>query len=144
MAAKTHLKWIENLAFEAEVNGFKFILDVDEKAGGNNLGPRPKPLLLAALSGCSAMDAVSILKKMRVENYKLDVDMEADVANEHPKTYQAIRMIFIFTGDNLPQDKIINAIELSITKYCAVYAVLKTSAQITTKIIINNQEVWNA
>lgn len=143
MTSKTRIKWLKNLAFEAEVNGFKFTLDVEKESGGDNLGPRPKPLILAAMSTCSAMDVVSILKKMRIEDYKLDVEVEADLAQEHPKAYQFIRMNFILTGENLPADKVINAVELSITKYCAVYAMLKEAAQIKTRITINNQDVWN-
>jgi putative redox protein len=143
MKAKTTINWVDNLAFEAQVDGFKLILDASVENGGNNLGPRPKPLLLAAMSTCSAMDVVSILKKMRKENYTLKVDAEADVAKEHPKTYTDITMTFVFTGDDLPQDKVINAVELSITKYCAVYATLKSSAKIHTRIIINEQEIWH-
>lgn len=144
MAVKTHLKWLQNMAFEAEVDGFKFNLDLAADSGGSNLGPRPKPLLLAALSGCSGMDTVAILKKMRIEDYILDIEMEADVEDEHPKIYNSIRMTFNFEGDDLPAEKVINAVEKSITKYCAVHAMLRTAAQIKTKIFINNQEVWNA
>jgi putative redox protein len=144
MTTRTNLTWKENLAFEAEVNGFKFMLDTGSDTGGTNLGPRPKPLLLAAMSGCSGMDTVSILKKMRITDYKLQINMEAEQSDEHPKIYQAIRMTFEFTGIDLPQEKVINAVELSINKYCAVYAMLKFAAKITTKIKINNKEVWNA
>lgn len=144
MAAKTKLNWIKNYAFETEIDGFTFNLDIAEESGGNNLGPRPKPLLLSALSGCSGMDTVGILRKMRVEDYKLEINVEADIAEEHPKVYTAIRMTYNFTGESLPADKVINAVELSITKYCAVYAMLKAAAPIKTIININEQEVWNA
>lgn len=108
------------------------------------MGPSPKPLLLSSLSGCSGMDAVGILKKMRVEDYKLEIDVEADVAEEHPKVYTAIKMTFNFTGNNLPADKVISAVEKSITKYCAVHAMLSKAAPIKTIIKINEQDVWNA
>ena len=60
-------RWIDNMAFETEINGHKLIIDADHEVGGENLGPRPKPFMLAALGGCTAMDVISILKKMRVE-----------------------------------------------------------------------------
>jgi len=142
MAHHITTNWIKNLAFETEVDGFKSNLDVSPEAGGDNLGPRPKTLLLAALSGCSGMDVVSILKKMRVDGYKYIIEMDADVTDEHPKTYHTIRMKMYFEGDNLPQDKIISATEMSINKYCGVYAMLAKSAKIETYIFINQMEVW--
>lgn len=140
---KTSLKWLQNLAFEAEADGISFKLDSSVDKGGENLGPRPKPLLLVALSGCTGMDVVSILKKMRIENYTLNIEMEADTTDEHPKTYHTIRMKFYFEGQNLPLDKIINAVQLSSEKYCGVNAMLKKAAVIKSIIVINNQEVWN-
>lgn len=140
---RTSLEWIDNLTFEAEVNGFHFKLDSSIDKGGNGLGPRPKPLLLAALSGCSGMDVVSILKKMKVSGFKMKMDMEADSTQEHPKTYHTIRMKFIFVGDNIPPDKVITAVELSGTKYCGVSAMLKNATLIKTTIVINEKEIWH-
>ncbi|MEI7980226.1 MAG: OsmC family protein, partial [Bacteroidota bacterium] len=62
-----NVEWNSGMAFKAEVNGFSIMLDADEKVGGTNQGPRPKPLLLASLGGCTGMDVISILTKMRVE-----------------------------------------------------------------------------
>jgi putative redox protein len=140
---KTSLEWIDNLTFEAEVNGFSFKMDSGSDKGGNNLGPRPKPLLLAALSGCSGMDVVSILAKMRVKEFKLKIEMEADSTQEHPKTYHTIRMKYLFTGEDIPADKVITAVELSGNKYCGVSAMLKKAAIIKSKIVINGEEIWH-
>ena len=60
-------KWIDAMAFETEINGHKIIMDATEKFGGKDRGPRPKPLLIAALTGCTGMDVASILKKIKVE-----------------------------------------------------------------------------
>jgi putative redox protein len=143
MPTKTSLEWIGGIAFDAEVDGHKLKLDLGTEKGGKNLGPRPKPLLLAALSGCSAMDVVSILEKMKIRDYKLKVDMEAEQTTEHPITYSTIRMDFHLAGDNLPPDKVIKAVEMSITKYCGVYAMLSKASEIKTRIYIDNLEVWN-
>ena len=56
-------KWLDNMAFEAEANGHKIMLDAKPEVGGENRGPRPKPFMLAALGGCTVMDGISILKK---------------------------------------------------------------------------------
>jgi len=144
MANSSTLQWKGNLSFDAEVDGFHFNIDTSVDKGGDNTGPRPKALLLAALSGCSGLDIVSILKKMRIDNYSLTIEADADSTDEHPKTYHTIRIRFLFTGNDLPKDKIINAVELSITKYCGVYAMLKQASTIKSTIIINQEEVWNA
>ena len=61
------VQWATNMSFKANVYGHELMLDLDETAGGTNLGPKPKPLLLVSLGGCTAMDVISILRKMRIE-----------------------------------------------------------------------------
>jgi len=60
-------KWLDKMAFETDINGHKIIIDAEPGVGGENRGPRPKLFMLSALGGCTAMDVVSILKKMRVD-----------------------------------------------------------------------------
>jgi len=98
MGTKTTLTWSGGMAFEAEADGHRLVLDADTAWGGKDLGPRPKPLLLLALSGCSAMDVVSLLKKMRVDDFKFRVDVDADSTTEQPVTYHTIRADFRFWG----------------------------------------------
>ena len=143
MTNSTTLVWKGGMSFEAEVNGFKLTLDADVKFGGQNLGPRPKPLLLVALSGCSAMDVVSILDKMKVSDYALDMDMEAVMTDTEPKVYQTIRMKYLLTGADLPLDKVEKAVTYSRDKYCGVYAMLSQTAKISISIYINGEEVWH-
>lgn len=141
MSTKTTMKWTGDMAFDAEVSGHHVIMDADSQWGGKDLGPRPKPLLLAALSGCSGMDVVSVLEKMRIANYTFQVDVEADSTTDQPVYYHTIRMYFRFKGENLPPDKIVKAVDLSIQRYCGVHAMLKRAANITVKIFINDEEV---
>ena len=61
------LKWKQNMAFETEMDGHKLVIDADPGSGGDDLGPRPKKLMLTALAGCTGMDVIMILKKMKVE-----------------------------------------------------------------------------
>lgn len=136
---KLNGKLKDNMAFEMNINGHNIILDASEEVGGNNLGPRPKPLLLAGLIGCTGMDVVSILNKMRVEIEDLNIEVEADNTEEHPKVYKDIHLIFKFKGNNLPLDKITRAVELSQEKYCGVSAMLKASTPITYEIILEEQ-----
>lgn len=127
-------KWLENMSFESDINGHKIIMDAKEEVGGQNRGPRPKPFMLAALGGCTSMDIVSILKKMRVELKSLNVIVEGELSEEHPKRFQKMHVIYEVEGDDLPMDKIEKAVSLSEDKYCGVSAVYKQVMEITSEI----------
>jgi putative redox protein len=130
------IKWLENMAFSAEVNGHEMILDATEKVGGENRGPRPKPLMLAALAGCTGMDVVSILKKMRVDLDDFNVYVEGDLTEEHPKQYAQMHVIYEFKGKNLPEEKLQKAVNLSEERYCGVSAMYRKAFGITSEIKI--------
>jgi putative redox protein len=124
------------MAFTVDVNGHKLIIDADEKVGGTNLGPRPKPLLLAALGGCTAMDLVSMMKKMRIKPDYFNIVTEGELSEEHPKHFKKIHLVYEFKGSNLPVDQLSKAINLSQEKYCGVSETLRKSVEITSEIRI--------
>jgi putative redox protein len=130
------LNWLENMAFEADVNGHKIVLDASDKVGGENRGARPKPLMMVALAGCSGMDVVSILKKMRVEVEAFNVFVEGDLTEEHPKQYLKMHVVYEFKGRDLPMDKLEKAVDLSQEKYCGVSAMYRKAFGITSEIRI--------
>ncbi len=130
------INWLENMAFKAEVSGHEIILDASEKVGGENRGPRPKPLMMTALAGCTGMDVVSILKKMRVEFEDFSVTVEGDLTEEHPKQFTKMHVIYAFKGKNLPLDKIQKAVGLSEERYCGVSASYRKAFEITSEIRI--------
>jgi putative redox protein len=129
--------WLDNMAFETEVNGHKLIIDADALVGGENRGPRPKTFMLAALGGCTAMDVISILKKMHVEVESFNVRVEGDLTEEFPKHFYKMHVIYEFKGKSLPIDKLKKAIALSEEKYCGVSAVYRKAMELTSEIKIN-------
>ncbi len=136
MKNKIDLTWTEDMAFEATVNDHKIIIDADETVGGKDRGPRPKPLTLLSLGGCTGMDVVSILKKMRVEFDSFNVEVEGELTEEHPKYYHTISINYIFKGKDLPMEKLEKAVSLSQDRYCGVTAMLDKVAKIEHKIIV--------
>jgi len=130
------LAWKENMAFETDMDGHKLVIDAAEESGGSDTGPRPKKLMLAALAGCTGMDVIMILKKMKVEPEAFNVIVEGDVAEDHPKKYTKMKVIYQFKGQNLPMDKLEKAVNLSEEKYCGVSAVYKAALDLTTEIRI--------
>lgn len=136
MSTKVDILWKGNMAFSANVNGFTVPMDAAPVVGGKDLGPRPKPLTLAALGGCTGMDVVSILEKMRVPLESFEMKIEAEQTEEHPKIYNKIHIIYIFKGVDLPLDKLEKAVNLSQEKYCGVSAMLRKAAGITYEIVV--------
>jgi len=131
-----NLSWKDGLAFETNVDGHRMVIDADEEVGGTNLGPRPKKLMLVALAGCTGIDVVSILKKMKVELEAFNVVVEGDLTEEHPKKYNQMKIIYEFKGKDLPMEKLERAIQLSEEKYCGVSAVYRDAMEIKTEIRI--------
>jgi putative redox protein len=126
--------WLENMVFQAEINGHQVLMDADTSFGGQDKGPRPKPFMLAALAGCAAMDVISILKKMRVVPKNFNVRVEGELTEEHPVHYKKIHVTYEFVGDGLPVDKLKRAVELSENNYCGVAHVYKQVMEVTSEI----------
>jgi len=129
-------EWKGDMAFEADVNGHKVMMDAPVEGGGHNLGSGPKKLQLVALSGCTGMDVVSILQKMRVNIEKVNIEVQGDVADEHPKHYTKMHVIYEFTGKGLPMDKLEKAVRMSEETYCGVEALYRKAIEVTSEIRI--------
>lgn len=124
------------MGWEMDINGHHFITDAAVEAGGNDLGPRPKAMLLAGLIGCTGVDVKMILDKMKVEPEDIHIEVEAEASEDHPKIYTDIHLTYIFKGKDLPLDRLERAVNLSLEKYCGVTAMLEKAANITHAIIV--------
>ena len=124
---------IEGMVFEVDfAGGHEMTLDADEEAGGRNQGPRPMALLLAGLGGCTGMDVISLLRKMRQPVAAYRVEVTGERAPDHPKVYTHITVRHIVAGE-VNEERLAHAIELSTTRYCSAIAMLGQAAQITTE-----------
>lgn len=138
MAETVNIKWIEGMSFEAEVNDFKITLDATPAVGGQNKGPRPKPLTLVSLGGCTGMDVISILNKMRVAPDYFNVKISGEMTDEHPKYYHKIFIKYIFRGKDLPIAKLEKAVSLSQDRYCGVSEMLRAKSEIIHEIVVED------
>ena len=137
MKQEINLSWRKGMAFQADLYGHKINIDTDRQNGGQDLGPRPKALMLVALAGCTGMDIVSILAKMKVEILDLNIRVEGEVTEEHPKQFTSMHIIYEFWGSDLPFEKLEKAVSLSDEKYCGVAATLKKGLPVTHEIIVH-------
>ena len=118
-------------------SGHAVLLDAAPEVGGTDTALRPMELILVSLGGCTGMDVVSILRKMRVEWERFEIQVVAERAPEHPKVFTKIHLIYRIWGDDIPEDKLKKAIDLSQERYCPVTAMLNKIAEITYRYEIN-------
>ena len=127
--------WKENMQFETDnPSGHKVLIDTSEDNGGNNSGLAPKAMMLSSLAGCSGLDVVSLLKKMRIIVDDFKMDATGELTEEHPKYYHTVTINYHFTGTNLDEDKITKAVNLSVEKYCGVLEMFRKFANIKIAI----------
>jgi putative redox protein len=138
MKESVNVKWIDGMSFEAEAMNFKINMDADPEVGGRNKGPKPKLLLLAALAGCTGMDVVSLLNKMRIKFSELNIRVDGNTVDEHPKRFTNITITYELIGKNVDRNKVEKAIVMSQEKYCSVSATLKESVKIDYLINIRS------
>jgi putative redox protein len=134
MKREIRMDWKEGFEFEADVDGHKITIDLPEENGGKNRGPRPKPFMLLALAGCTGIDVVGMLKKMKVDLLGLSITVEGDIQDELPKAFESMKVIYNFRGKDLPMDKLKKVVELSKDKYCGVSATLHPLVPISYEI----------
>ena len=126
--------WKGNMMFDADVGGHHVIMDAQAEVGGEDKGARPKELMLASLAGCTGMDVVSILRKMKVGFTGLNILVTGEVTEEHPKHYEKMHVRYEFTGNDLPLDQLKKAVTLSQDRYCGVSYVYKKALEVTWEI----------
>lgn len=136
---KSALVWQDGMAFDAELDGFHFALDADEQFGGRGLGPKPKGLLLTSLAGCTGMDVIAILGKMKVLPTAFRVSADGALTDEHPRRFDRITLRYEFEGEDLPAKKLRRAVQLSEERYCGVRASLWPGIEVTSEILLQGE-----
>jgi putative redox protein len=126
----------QHMAFTADINGHKVLMDTSTEDGGDNSGPSPKRLMLASLAGCTGMDIVSILNKMKVTYSDFSMDVDAQVTEEHPKMYNRVKITYKIRMAEEDRPKMEKAVALSQEKYCGVSAMFRAFAKLETEIFI--------
>jgi putative redox protein len=136
MKDSVSIEFRNNMSFDVSVNGHKILIDTVPELGGNDQGPRPKSLLMVSLAGCTGMDIVSLLRKMKIEVDDLRIVVEGNITEQHPKHFDHMHIRYIIKGNTIPVDKINYAIKLSLEKYCGVSYNLEKSMEITWELVI--------
>lgn len=122
---KARIKWVEGATFLGEAgSGHAVVMDGPPDMGGRNLGVRPMEMLLLGMGGCTNFDVVHILKKQRQDVTDCVAELEAERAETEPKVFTRIHVHFVVRGNNLNENKVAKAVELSAEKYCSASIML--------------------
>lgn len=138
---KARIDWIKKFQIKGQTEtGFTLMMD-SKAATEPMIGPLPKELILQSLAGCTMMDVALILEKSRKHVDKFWIDVEGDICQQHPKVFTKIHLKYNFEGEDLDDNTVNRAIELSNKNYCAVSEMLKNSVEITHSYEIINKNV---
>lgn len=142
---KIQLKQLKGISFAAKGDSNHWIMmDGSEQFEGSEAASRPMEFILFGFAGCAGADIVSILRKMREQVEQFDVDIEAERAEEHPKVFTKIHLNFLFVGKDIKTKNVERAIEMTRTKYCPVWAMLKEAVEIRYSYNITEAERLSA
>jgi putative redox protein len=143
MTHQVETQWMGKMQFNALVNGHTIIMDGPERVGGEDVGPIPKPLVLTALSGCTGMDIVSILRKTGKEVRNFNLRVAGEISKYLPIEYVSIHLVYEFEGDWQVKDAALKAVRDSQEKYCGVSNMLKKIMPVTWDVVYNGEKIFS-
>ena len=137
MSTVAKISWVEGALFVAEAgSGHTITMDGSPDVGGRNLASRPMEVVLMGMGGCTAIDVVSMLKKQRQDIEGIEVSLVAERAEEHPKVFNQVKLVYTVRGRNLNKALVERAVALSDEKYCSATAMVRKSAEIAHEIVL--------
>lgn len=143
MTHEIESQWMGKMQFNALVNGHTIIMDAPERVGGEDNGPIPKPFMLTALSGCTGMDVVALLRKGGKEISGLDIKVSGEISKQAPIVYVNIHVIYDFTGPAESKETALRAVTDSQERLCGVSNMLKRIMPVSWEVTYNKETIFN-
>ena len=132
-------QWMGKMQFNSLVNGHSIVMDAPERVGGDDHGPIPKPFILTALSGCTGMDIVAILRKSGKEMQEFNIKVAGELSKVQPIEYISIHVQYDFKGFPEYKADALAAVQISQEKYCGVSHMLRKAIPVTWEITYNGE-----
>ncbi|MGE0422655.1 MAG: OsmC family protein [Reyranellaceae bacterium] len=137
MATTARITWVQDALFVGESgSGHTVTMDGSPDIGGRDLAARPMEMVLIGMGGCTAIDVASMLRKQRQDVRDIVVELEAERADDHPKVFTAVKVIYRVRGRKLNKALVERAVTLSDEKYCSATAMIRKSADVTHEIVL--------
>jgi putative redox protein len=131
------------MQFNALINGHTVIMDAPERVGGEDNGPIPKPFVLSALSGCTGMDIVAILRREGRQLQEFNLKVSGEISKQPPLEYTSTHIVYEMKGNAEDKEAALDAVMLSQEKICGVSHMLKRIIPVTWEVIYNGKEIFN-
>ncbi len=136
---RVEARWASDMRFEGtNEDGLRVVMDAHPDHGGTGGGPTPMESLLLALAGCTGMDMIPMLRKMRAPVERFVIEVTGERAHEHPKVLTAIHLRYLAAGRGLRAEQVEKAAALSQEKYCSVSAMLRKAALVTYDVVVTD------
>ncbi len=143
MTHEIETQWMGKMQFNALVNGHTVIMDAPERVGGEDNGPIPKPFVLSALSGCTGMDIIALLRKQDKPVDDFSMKVSGEISKQAPIEYTAIHIRYDFRGKESSRDAALGAVTTSQEKLCGVSHMLKKILPLTWEVNYNEEQIFN-
>ncbi len=143
MTHEIEAQWMGKMQFNALVNGHTIVMDAPERVGGEDHGPIPKPFILSALSGCTGMDVIAILRKADKQVTNFNIKVSGEISKTPPIEYIAVHLVYEFEGSEENKEAALRAVTDSQEKYCGVSHMLKKILPVTWEVTYNSSTIFN-
>lgn len=143
MKHEVETQWMGKMQFNAAVNGHTIIMDAPERVGGEDHGPIPKPFVLTALSGCTGMDVIALLRKQGIHLQDLSLSVSGEISKHPPIEYISANIVYQIKGNPADEQAALDAVMFSQDKICGVSHMLKKIMPVTWQVIYNGKEIFN-
>ena len=143
MKHEIEAQWMGKMQFNALVNGHTVIMDAPERVGGEDNGAIPKPYVLTALSGCTGMDVIVLLRKQGKELIDMNLKVSGEISKQQPIEYVSAHIVYELKGKAEDEQAAFDAVMTSQEKICGVSHMLKKIMPVTWQIVYNDREIFN-
>lgn len=137
---ETIVAWNTKLTFTGNARGHETVMDTTLKNGGLNRGPSPKEILLESMCACAGIDVIAILEKGHQLPLTLEMKATAEQTKTTPAIFAFVNIQYKASG-NTPSDDLLKAVELSMTKYCGVTAMITKTCPVTYEVFLNGEKI---
>ena len=136
-------QWMGKMQFNALVNGHTVVMDAPPHVGGENNGPIPKPFVLTALSGCTGMDVVALLRKAGITLQDFSLKVDGQLSKQQPLEYISIHLVYDIKSGTNHKGAVLEAVNFSQEKLCGVSHMLRRALPVTWEVVFNNQLIFS-
>jgi putative redox protein len=137
MSTTAKISWVDGALFVAEGgSGHTLTMDGAPDVGGRDVASRPMEVVLMGMGGCTAIDVVAMLRKQRQDIEGVEVSLAAERAEEPPKVFTSVKLVYTVRGRKLNRALIERAVSLSEDKYCSATAMIRKSASVSHEIVL--------